>query len=86
MTDVKETKEFVVAAIKLGKFVAEQAKDGLNWKDAAALANKIMVDEAFRSALIGAIEGVQQIPAEVKDLSWNEGVELVTIAIAEFQK
>lgn len=85
MEGIKETQEAVVALAKLGKFVAAQAKDGLDLKDGAALAAKIVGDEAFRSALIAGFEGAAKIPAEVKDLSFEEGIALALALVAELK-
>ena len=83
--DVKETKEAVVALVKLGKVLAELAKDGIDWKDGAALASKIVSDEAFRSALVAAVEGAGAIPAELKDIKLEEGIELALAVIGELK-
>lgn len=83
--DVKETKEALVALAKLGKFVAAQAKDGVDFKDAAALASKIVGDEGFRSALVAGFEGATLIPAEMKDISFEEGIELALALITELK-
>ena len=37
MSDVKETKEALIALVVLGKAIAELAKDGLDLSDAMAL-------------------------------------------------
>jgi hypothetical protein len=83
--DVKETKEALVALVKLGKEVAAMAKDGIDLKDAAALGIKFASDEKFRGVIIEAISGAAQIPAEVKDISFEEGVELALAVIGELQ-
>jgi hypothetical protein len=83
--DVSQTKEAVVALVKLGKVLAELAKDGIDWKDGAALASKIISDEAFRGALVAAVEGAANIPAELKDIKLEEGIELALAVIAELK-
>jgi hypothetical protein len=83
--DVQNTKEALVALAKLGKFIAAQAKDGIDLKDGAALAAKIVGDEVFRAALIAGFEGAAMIPAEVKEISFEEGVELALALIAELK-
>jgi hypothetical protein len=82
---IKETKEAMIALAKLGKFIAAQARDGLDVKDVAALAAKIVSDEAFRAALIEGFEGAAKIPAEIKDLKFNEGIELSMALIGELK-
>lgn len=83
--EVKNTKEVVVALVKLGKEIAKAAKDGLDVKDIGAIGMKIAADEAFRGAFIAAFEGASEIPAEVKDISFEEGIELVLALIAELK-
>jgi hypothetical protein len=83
--DVKETKEAVVGLVKLGVVLADLAKDGIDWADGAALASKIVSDEAFRSALMAAAVGVSSIPAEIKDIKLEEALELVMAVIAELK-
>ena len=82
---IKETKEAVVAVAKLAKFMAAQAKDGLDFKDAAALGAKIVSDEEFRKALIDGFEDASKIPAEIKDIKFEEGIEVTLAVIAELK-
>jgi hypothetical protein len=83
--DIQQTKEAVIGLVKLGKVLAELAKDGVDIKDAAALASKIIGDEAFRGSLVAAIEGVSAIPEEIKDIKLDEGMELALAVIAELK-
>lgn len=83
--DVKNTKEVVVALVKLGKAVSLAARDGLDVKDVAAIGMKIATDEAFRGAFIAAFEGAANIPAELKEISFEEGVELALAIVAELK-
>lgn len=83
--EVKETKEALVAVVKLAKVIAALAKDGIDWTDAAVLASKIVGDEVLRSALVEAVSGAAAIPAEVKDISFEEGIELAMAVIAELK-
>lgn len=65
--DIKETLDFVKGSVKLGKFCAVLFADGIQAKDALALGEKIVSDEAFRTSLIEAVLGCQNIPQEMKD-------------------
>jgi hypothetical protein len=85
MEGIKETQEALVALAKLGKVIAAQAKDGLDVKDGAAIAAKIVSDETFRTALVAGFEGAAKIPAEVKDLSFEEGVSLALALVVELK-
>lgn len=84
--DVSQTKEALIAVVKLGKVLAVLAKDGIDWSDAAALASKIVGDEALRGALVAAVEGAGNIPAEMKDISFEEGIELAVALIAALKE
>ncbi len=77
MVGVKESKEAAVALIELGAYVVSLAKDGIGFDDALALAKRYQEDPAFKAKLNAGIEGYDKIPAELKDLTVAEGVELV---------
>ncbi len=77
MTDVQQTKQALVAVIKLGKAVADLAKDGLDLGDAVALGSKLVSDEKFRDLLVEGVKGVGEIPAEIKDIAASEALELL---------
>lgn len=85
MTDVKETKELIVALVKLGKLAAKQLGDGVDLSDAVAIA-KALADEEFRSAIVDGFSGIQQIGDELKDIDAAEAVALVGVLYAELQK
>lgn len=77
MTDVKETKQALVALVILGKAVAELAKDGLDLSDAVALGSKLVSDSAFRDALVEGVKGLDKVPEEIKDIAASEALELL---------
>jgi len=77
MTDVAQTKQALVAVIKLGKAVADLAKDGLDLGDAVALGSKLVSDEKFRDLLVEGVKGIDQVPAELKDIAASEALELL---------
>ena len=77
MTDVKETKQVLVAFVLLGKTIALAAKDGLDLSDAVALGSKLVSDEKFREALVEGVKGLDQVPAELKDIAASEALELL---------
>ena len=77
MTDVKETKQTLVALVLLGKTIALAAKDGLDLSDAVALGSKLVSDEKFREALVEGVKGIDQVPAELKDIAASEALELL---------
>ncbi|NBW83329.1 hypothetical protein EBR21_16395 [bacterium] len=85
MTEVKETKELLVALVKLGKLAAKQLGDGVDLSDAVAVA-KALADEDFRRAILDGFAGIQDVPAEIKDVDAAEAIALVGVLYAELQK
>lgn len=77
MTDVKETKQALIALVVLGKAVAAAAKDGLDLSDALALGSKLVSDAAFRDALVEGVKGLDKVPEEIKDIAASEALELL---------
>jgi len=77
MTDVAQTKQALVALVLLGKTIAAAAKDGLDLSDAVALGSKLVSDEKFRDALLEGVKGIDQVPAELKDITASEALELL---------
>ena len=85
MTDVKETKELLVALVKLGKLAAKQLGDGVDLSDAVAIA-KALSDEDFRAALVEGFSGLQLVPEEIKDVDAAEAIALLGVLYDEIQK
>lgn len=83
---VKETKEAMIALMALGLCVAGLAKDGVSMADAAALAAKMQGDAEFAAKLKAGYEGLDQVPAEIKDMKLGEGLELAAAVIPELVK
>ena len=77
MTDVAQTKQALVALVLLGKTIAAAAKDGLDLSDAVTLGSKLVSDEKFREALVEGVKGIDQVPAELKDIAASEALELL---------
>ena len=88
MHGVKETKEAILALVIIGKFVADKAKDGLDFSDAMALGQKLM-DEQFKAKVMAGVHGMELIPAEIQDMKMAELFELAQVipeVLAEIQK
>lgn len=85
MTDVKESKELLVALVKLGKLAAKQLGDGVDLSDAIAIV-KVLADEDFRAALVDGFAGLQAVPEELKDIDAAEAIELIGVLYAEIKK
>jgi len=76
---VKETKEAILAMVVLGKFVADRLKDGAQLDDALALGSKLIGDAEFKNVVMAGIEGIDKVPAEIKDLTIVEALELAQL-------
>ena len=83
---VKNTKEVVVALLKLSVLIAEVSKDGLKADDALLVINKLIADEALKNALLEAYNDVDQVKDEVKDISVAEFFEILLAAQPEIMK
>lgn len=81
--DVKESKEALVALAAIGKVVIDFAKDGVDFGDAVALGSKLVTDEKFRAKVTAGVQGIDKIPAELKDIAASEALDLVEALIDE---
>lgn len=86
MSGTKETKEAVLAVLKLAPILVKQFKDGVQGSDVVELYAKIMGNEEVKAAILAGYEGYQQVPDEVKDLSLAETIDLVIAILPEIQK
>ena len=78
---IKETEEAVEGVFVLALFLAKRLKDGAGVDDAVALFSKISSDEEFKAVVGQAYEGIDKVPAEIKDIDFTEGVVLAKKAI-----
>ncbi len=86
MTGILETKQALVAILTLGKFVADRAKDGLDWDDAGALVSKFVLDAEFKGVVNAAVVGLDAIPEELGDIDLQEAVELIGLLVNALKK
>lgn len=77
MSGIKESKEILVFLAKVGESIKASLVDGKF--DLSDVANFYPV----LGAILPAVQGIGEIPAEIKDLSVEEGLELVGIVVAE---
>ena len=78
---IKETKEGLCGLFEVLVCLAERFHDGAQVSDFATIWGKLQNDEPFKQKLMAAYDGAQAIPAELKDLDLNEGIELAGIAL-----
>jgi len=80
MAGIKETKEVVSAACDIAVAVIKQVKDGVQFSDALALAAAFSSDP-LKGEIDAALADINQVPSELKDISWQEGLELSALVI-----
>lgn len=83
---IKEAKEALVGVNELAICLAERLKDGVGVDDMVALFMKLQSDDEFKAKLAAAADGIGAVPAELKDLSLAEGMELAVVQIAYVPK
>lgn len=86
MSEVKEVKEAVIAALKLGTLLYSTFKDGVQLSDFNALVSAYNNDADFKAALDTGLADAKAIPGELQALDFSGGIELVTALLPEIQK
>lgn len=77
---IQETTELLVGIGQLNAHVIKYLKDGFQpGADISQLAADLVNDTEYRAKLQAAIVGVGKIPAEIKDLKFNEGLQLTKV-------
>lgn len=80
---IKETKELLVALLAITKVSAEVLKDGAQLSDLIDGFSKLNGDPVKKKAIEDALAGIQEVPAEIKDIDLGEGVDLVVLLAKE---
>lgn len=84
--DIKNIKEVIDAAFESVEVYKELSKDGrLDFSDAITLGSRLVSDAAFRAVYTKAIEGIDLLDDEAKDIDLAKAGELVTYIIAKIQ-
>jgi hypothetical protein len=86
MTGIQETQEVLVATNELALVVVKHVKDGVQIGDIGAVVGELISNVQFREALTKAVQNVAQVPAEIKDIDFAEGLELAKLQIAYIPK
>jgi hypothetical protein len=73
---IKETKEVLLAANELTLVIIRHVKDGVSVSDIPAIVSDLIASDSFKLALVDAVTGVTNVPAEIKDMDFSEGMEL----------
>lgn len=79
---IKETKEVLLGVNELAIVLIKLLKDGVQLDDAMALYAKISSDEAFRGAVLNAVDKIAQVPSEIGELDIAEGIELASLQLS----
>lgn len=82
MEGIQESKDLLVAVNEVSIHLVKLMKDGVQLEDAAALMALVVADGDLKLKLFAAYENAQKIPAEMKDLSLQEGLELAGIQVS----
>lgn len=85
-TGIQETKEVLIAANELTLVVIKHVKDGVAVSDIPAIVSEIIASDSFKLALVDAVKGVTNVPAEIKDIDLTEGMELGKVQLAYVPK
>jgi hypothetical protein len=84
---IQQTKELMVALGDLSAVVAKAVKAG---GQASEIGSRIAADLVTSPTLVAEIkaaaDGISEIPAEIKDLSIGESLELLQVSLATTQK
>lgn len=81
MVGITETKEVLVAVNELGLVVIKHVKDGVSVADVPAIVSELVASDSFKLALVSAVTGITNVPAEVKDVDFTEGMELAKVQL-----
>lgn len=76
---INETMEAIAGVNELALALIPILKDGVQVADAVALFDKLKNDTAFKEKLEAAYRDINKVPAEVKDIDFGEGMELVML-------
>lgn len=78
---IKETKEALVGVNELAVLLVLRLKDGAGFDDIMAIWEKLGNDQEFKQKLSDAVKGISEVPAEVKDIDLNEGIDLARLQL-----
>lgn len=83
---IQETKEVIEAANELTLVVVKHVKDGVSVSDIPAIVSELVSSDEFRQTLTKAVTGVTNVPSEIKDVDFVEGMELAKIQLSYVPK
>jgi hypothetical protein len=83
---IEETKEVLIALDELSLVVLKQIKDGLQISDLATIVMTVLASDEIKAVLSRAVAGISQVPAEIKDVDFSEGMLLIKEELAYIPK
>jgi hypothetical protein len=83
MSEVKETKEAIIGALKLGAYLVSKFKDGVQVADFSDIMAKFQGDAEFKAVIEAAYSDAEKIPAELKATDFKGGLELMVAILGE---
>jgi hypothetical protein len=83
---VQNVKELAVGLIVIATILAEEFKDGIQATDAVEIFAKVKGNSELQAKILSAYNGIDQVPAEAKDLNLSEGVEIIVALVPEIKK
>jgi hypothetical protein len=86
MVGITETKEVLIAVNELSLVVIKHVKDGVSVADLPAIVSELVGSDSFKLALVSAVTGITNVPAEVKDIDFTEGMELAKVQLGYVPK
>jgi len=86
MVGIQDVKEVLIASNELTLVVIKHVKDGVAVSDIPAIVSELMTSDSFKLALVDAVKGVTNVPAEIKDIDFTEGMELGKVQLGYVPK
>lgn len=74
---INETKEALVAVNEIALHIVKLLKDGFQASDVVAFFDVLKNDPEFSAKLLAGFNGIGKVPAEIKDIDINEGMDLL---------
>jgi hypothetical protein len=78
---IKETTEVIECIGAIKNIVVVQLKDGFQKDDLEVLVTELLNNPAMKMKLEKAVEGIDLVLAELKDLSLTEKISLISLLI-----
>lgn len=78
---INETKQAVIGIMELACYLIKRFKDGVDIGDGLDILKQLISGSDLKKYVNDAVENINQVPAELKDLDAQEIVELSSLLI-----